>query len=763
MSGAILYAEGTTDFSTIGLGSLGEMVTGTVTQARNGQYDMTFTYPRNGFLADELKTGAVVIADTGHNTFAQKFDIQTVTKSEGAVLEVYATHISYRQMLTALKPNITAKGTAQTALNAWKSGHVEAFNGTVLSNITTNSQVNWQVGDFKTAREALGGVSGSLLDIYGGEFIFDNENVSLMSSTGKDSGVTIAYGKNLVSLEQEDSIESTWTSIYPYSKKTDNNVDTIITLPKFFIDSENASKFSKRRIQMVDFSQDESVTDIASLEKKATAYMKSNGYGIPKVSIKTTFLDLSKTVEFNQFPNFEKVSLCDTVHIYFEDLDIDTKAKIITTDWNILTDSYDSLEIGDASSNMTSVFKDQEKDKQEVKDHNQWLENAINNATDMLTNPSAGNVKFLPNNTNAEEIVIMDTADIATAKKVWRWNSAGLGYSKNGYSGPYETAMTSDGAIVANMITAGTLKGINIEGVTFKGSDMFLENGLEIGKNGGVTSTFDAGETGGNAFQPRWWKGKFQLNANRLGYQADEYNVLSNGTGPNKFTGYTENYFGPNYGKWRRYDNKTDRNLLGRVDITGDVMQISDLWRTNSGVLLYSAGDIEAYKTIYAHGAISSGNIQLNALHTIKSMDGGTLYFNDNGNNRISINAKSFIQGSKKSLKKNFADVDSAESLEMVDGMNILNWNYNSEESTERKHIGLVIDDSEKKRSSKNLIETPKEVLADDGSGVDLNNLVGLLTSAVQELSKENKALKERVEKLEEGQNGAQTVNNLVR
>lgn len=743
LSGAILYSEGTTDFGTIGLGSLAEMITGTVTQARNGQYDMTFTYPRNGYLASELKTGAVVVADTGNSTTGQKFDVQTVTKSDGATLEVYATHISYRQMLTALKPNITASGTAQTAINAWKNGHVEPFNGTVLSNITTNSSVKWQIGDFKTAREALGGVAGSLLDVYGGEFIFDNENVSLMSSAGKDSGVTIAYGKNLVSLEQEDSIESTWTSIYPYSKKTENEVDTIITLPKFFIDSENASKFSKRRIQMVDFSQDTDVVDIASLEKKATAYMKSNNYGVPKVSIKTSFLDLSKTVEFSEFPNFEKVSLCDTVHIYFEALKIDTKAKIITTVWNLLTDLYDSLEIGDATSNMTSIFKEQNEDKQEIKDHNQWLEDAINNATDMLTNPSAGNVKLLPNNTNATEIVIMDTNDIKTAKKVWRWNMGGLGYSKNGYLGPYETAMTADGAIVADMVTAGTLKGINIEGVTFKGSDMFLENGMTIGKNGGIKSTFDYGETLGQAFNPRWWKGEFKLEKNYLGYYAQEYTGTTSGTA-GTYLGSVQTFIGPNYFKIRKYVDNTNNDMIGRIDATAEFIQIANGPSKNSnGVMIYGNGDVNASGSINASQGVFAGRFLLGLSgHTFGTSDDGEVYFLKKNESPLGIHAAAFHQDSLKSIKKNFEAVSSKKSLEILNGMNIQKWNYKGESDSQKKHIGLVIDDSKKIRSIKNKRESPTPVLSDDDKSVDLNNLVGLTVAAVKGLIDENTELK---------------------
>lgn len=77
---------------------------------------------------------------------------------------------------------------------------------------------------------------------------------------------------------------------------------------------------------------------------------------------------------------------------------------------------------------------------------------AKDNATALITAATTGHVVTRPN-----EILVMDTADKATAKKVWRWNLNGLGYSKTGYNGTYGTAITMNGAIVADFITTGTL------------------------------------------------------------------------------------------------------------------------------------------------------------------------------------------------------------------------------------------------------------------------------------------------------------------
>ena len=91
------------------------------------------------------------------------------------------------------------------------------------------------------------------------------------------------------------------------------------------------------------------------------------------------------------------------------------------------------------------------------------LERAKFNASKMLTNASKGYIyDVYDEEGNRVEQLIMDTKDINTAQKVWRWNANGFGYSKNGIDGPYELAMTMDGAIVADMITTGILRSIEI-------------------------------------------------------------------------------------------------------------------------------------------------------------------------------------------------------------------------------------------------------------------------------------------------------------
>lgn len=120
------------------------------------------------------------------------------------------------------------------------------------------------------------------------------------------------------------------------------------------------------------------------------------------------------------------------------------------------------------------------------------------------------------------EILILNTPEIKTATKVWRWNSGGFGFSDNGYDGPYETAMTMDGVIIADFIAAGTLKGVKI--IADKGSvaGWEMENGVLVSDDGSmkldsVNNTITVNDSGGSKLMTvskdgiRFWRGNTEI------------------------------------------------------------------------------------------------------------------------------------------------------------------------------------------------------------------------------------------------------------
>lgn len=350
---AILYKANETDFTHFGLGPLNDAVSILVTEERNGIFELTMEYPISGSQFDELKNDRLIKADAGHNLKDQRFKIIRITKPLKGIVTVYAEHVSYLAQDLALRPRVPFSGNAEQALLSWQDGLVDDNPFIVSSDITTRGNGVWTIDEVENPRRALGGVDGSILDVYGGEYHFNNYQIRLMKQRGVNSATLIAYGRNLVDLTQEEEIANTYTSIYPYSVFTNEDGEQqLVTLPEYYIDSEHVDNFARRKILAVDLTTDEIETEDA-LRSAANRYITANNVGVPKVNLKIKYLDLAKTLDYKHQAVLEEVNLCDNVPVYFEKFDINTTAKVIKVVWDDLRGHYDSVEIGEARSSLT--------------------------------------------------------------------------------------------------------------------------------------------------------------------------------------------------------------------------------------------------------------------------------------------------------------------------------------------------------------------------------------------------------------------------
>ncbi len=489
MSTIILHDKKNNNWSSLGIGPLSDAINPLVTREKNGMYELTFKYPVNAPLFKELKVGRWVVADVGPTIQAQsqRLEIAEITKPINGIVTVYCEHFRYQLLRSIVKIGPLSENIpAQTALNQLKSQMEPKGDFTFFSDVATKVSIDFSdPSKFKNAQEVLGGVRGSILDNFGGEYVFNNNQVRLMAQAGIEKNVIIAYGKNLTDITQEESIENTYTSVYGWAKVGNGDDEKIITLPETYLDSEYVENYTQRRIQMVDFS-DKEPKDVDTLRNLIKAYIKNNNVGIPKVSIKASYVDLASSVMDDQLKNLETIDLCDWVTVAFNELEINTSAQIVKTVWNVALDQYESVELGDARTDFSKVLNDAQPDVEKINDKVDWLEKAQQEASDIIKNPGKGHVVIYPSLADPQEILIMDTMDINTAKKIWRWNAGGLGFSSTGYNGTYGLAMTNNGAIVADLITTGTLQAINIIGVSIKGSTI---DGGEITSTSGTWKT----------------------------------------------------------------------------------------------------------------------------------------------------------------------------------------------------------------------------------------------------------------------------------
>lgn len=374
----ILYESDEKEFWSKGLGPLSDAEKCTVTEERNGAYTLSMTYPIDGAQADKIANNRIIKADNAYDLKGQLFVIKTVTPimtETGEIsLSVYAEHISYITNDLSIPPELSLTGTAQQALDQWKDSLIggDTSGITVDSDVTNTSSTLLTIQNVANARQALGGVEGSILYCWKGEYKFDNLHISLKKQRGTTANTLLSYGRNLLTFEQEQNIAETYTTLYPYALVTaaGGMIQKLVTIDGYLVDSKYVSHYPNRKIKTHDFTSDfqnyrigakpsenaeEGVTyaDLATIKKylkgKALHFMTTNDIGVPKISTTITFADLSKTDD--ELAKFEKLSLCDKVPVRFEKLGINSAIKVTRTVWNVLTDSYDSIELGDL--NMT--------------------------------------------------------------------------------------------------------------------------------------------------------------------------------------------------------------------------------------------------------------------------------------------------------------------------------------------------------------------------------------------------------------------------
>lgn len=375
----VLYRADERSFRTFGLGEISDAYKVTVTRERNGNYDLYIKYPVNGHFASIFKEEMKIKADAGKRTKWQTFEINRIVKNSSEHIEIYARHISMRTSDLALRPIVRASNVnAEAALRVWKNNLVGDDVFDVSSDIQTLGNISWEVDKIGSARKALGGASGSILDVFGGEYEFDNNLIILHKQMGRKAPTVLEYGRNLLSVEEERLLDGNYTSIYPFARYTpssngsserssnEESREVLVTLPEHILDSPYLRLYAQRRISLVDFSSkfdDKHPPTAEKLRSLGQSYIKSNNIGAPKISTEVSYVDLSQTLDYQDFGVMEEVELCDIIPLYYPQFDITTTTeKVVKVVYDVYTDSNEEITLGtigqSLSSSMTAGIAD---------------------------------------------------------------------------------------------------------------------------------------------------------------------------------------------------------------------------------------------------------------------------------------------------------------------------------------------------------------------------------------------------------------------
>lgn len=504
----ILYKNDETDFLRNGIGTLKDCMECIVTEERNGIYECKFKYPVTGQFYSEISPDRIIKVKSNETSDLQLFRIYETSKPQKGIVTFNAQHISYDLNSNIVSPLSLKSVNAAYALT--KILENTYFEHPFIATSTLSTIANLNIKEPVSARNCFGGMEGSILDNFGGEYEFDNFIVKLHANRGADNGVSISYGKNLTNINADTNIQSVYTSIYPYVIDSEG---VLYTLPEKVITLGTASSYGAARTLALNlsdkFEDGETITE-TKLRNYANAYASNNNIDTPDENIKVSFVQLWQSKEYETIALLERVKLCDIVTVKHPILGVSVKTKVIKTIYDSLKEKYVEIELGTARSNFADTLNKVKSDVKTMSDFMKAqpsvMERAIQNATKLITGNSGGYVVLHDSNDDGypDEILIMDKPNIEEALKVWRWNNSGLGYSSTGYNGDFALAMTIDGAIVADFITSGilnadliktgVLEGIkiiatagSIAGWTLDGTKLVSSSGgIELDSHGGV-------------------------------------------------------------------------------------------------------------------------------------------------------------------------------------------------------------------------------------------------------------------------------------
>ena len=411
----ILFNENETRFDTYGLGEI-DVLDIQIERIRNGNYTIYFEYPANGPLASVFKNGMQIKADAGTRTKNQTFDITRIVKDSGKTIKVYGHHIKHRLEKIVFRNGQAFGGSAFTALATLKNVIVGDNNWDVSSDITTTGKGVFDISKMGSVHSALGGVEGSILDIYGGEYEFDNRTIRLHKQLGRTAPTVLEYGRNILSVESDESIEGVYTTVYPFASYTpETQGDTggrspepvVVELPEKVVDSKYRPLYTHQKIKVVDFSsnfKEKEIPTAEKLRKLATNYMNNNEIGKPNLNVKIEYVDLASTLDSATKQVMEEIELCDIIPVYYPPLGITSNdAKVVRVVYNPVLERNTSVEFGQIGSGIKSAMTGNL--SAQVADIAKNQQQLVNSLPDYLLNAQGNKVWYNRPPENAENKV----------------------------------------------------------------------------------------------------------------------------------------------------------------------------------------------------------------------------------------------------------------------------------------------------------------------------------------------------------------------
>ncbi|ELS0404471.1 peptidoglycan DD-metalloendopeptidase family protein [Enterococcus faecalis] len=424
-----------------------------INRVLNGAYRFYGNYARDGQYRSYLKKGNFLKAQVEDGSY-QYFEIYNIKKNLQSV-SVTARHIGFMANKNFIINSFTANGNGTQIMNNLKAALTFKQRFNYLSNVGTTHQFTAkQVGPIDAIIGSNNG-NQNLTGVTGGELEMDNFNLKLVKQIGSDNGFRIDFGINLEAIDEDYDDESIINSLFLIGGVPENDYDQDKEpITHGFLEIAGVND-SNRRIGKRENSECKTVEE---LKEWGQSLFDKDRIHEPKVTHTISMVALEHTLEYEDiYEELSSLHFGDVAHVRAKEVDIEVTERMVEYTWFPTLGKFKDIVLGNDLSLYTSTANNQTQElKRKIDNRTETLVQNVLNATAWITGNSGGHVVFRPEKAPSE-ILIMDTNKIATAKRVWRWNLNGLGYSDNGVNGPFGLAMTSKGEIVADFIKVGII------------------------------------------------------------------------------------------------------------------------------------------------------------------------------------------------------------------------------------------------------------------------------------------------------------------
>ena len=358
----ILFPHDNLDFLHMGKGKLGEIISCVVHEELNGDYSMEFEYPITGLLYKELLNGGTVGAWSPtisthfptHKYCVEFFDIYKHSLPIDGVVKFYCNHVS-RRLANSVFCNSTL-----TESNFWTYSNPNDFDNLGTKRYTSGTIATGSVvlDAPKSLLSCLIGEDASLVS-FGNDMAFGCESyvysspyngvdmaIMTLQHRGEDNGAEVRFGYNMLDIEHTEDLTGTYNALVPFWDDGNGNktfATGYVVQPTTPITPIIAVPYDATN----DFQTQPTSAELVTL---AQSILDGN---TPWIGEETLTVDFVNGAEID--PHGADIRLGDTVHVYWLDADIASELRVVSYDWDCLTESYLKMELGKQATNFVAV------------------------------------------------------------------------------------------------------------------------------------------------------------------------------------------------------------------------------------------------------------------------------------------------------------------------------------------------------------------------------------------------------------------------